>query len=114
MALGDGVEGTVAQARDAGIVLVGLVAALAQQPVEIGRRWCRGGDLAAEGLGGGAQGLPRSALPVLCRGVREELRREAIVARGNAHRQLAVGALVELRRPPRARTGTPRSSGVGD
>ena len=37
VAPGDGVEGAVAQAQDAGVVLVGLVAALAQQPVEVGR-----------------------------------------------------------------------------
>src|ERR671911_1254978 len=60
VALGDGVERAVAQAHDAGVVLVGLVTALAQQPLDVGP--CRGcgGDLAAERLGGTAQGTPRS------------------------------------------------------
>ena len=52
MALGDGVEGAVAQAQDTGLGLVGLVAALAQQPLEVGRVGRRGGDLAAERFGG--------------------------------------------------------------
>jgi hypothetical protein len=100
MALGDGVERAVAQAHDAVVVLVGLVAALAQDLLDVRRCGGGGGDLAAERLGGAAQGTPRSPVLVMRRGVREQSRREAVVARWDADRELALGALVELRGPP--------------
>jgi hypothetical protein len=105
MALGDGVEGAVAQAYGAGVVHVRLVSAFAQQPVEVLRISGRGGDVSAQGLRDGTEGAARAALLVVRRGMCEQLRRKAVVARRNADRQLAVGALVELRRPSSARAG---------
>ena len=114
MGLGDGVERTVAQAHHAVVVLERLVAARAQKPREVGRVRRLGGDLAAERVGGGAQRAPRLAVLVVRRGVGEQPRGEAVVARREADRHLARRAVVELRGPSGARAAAARPARVGD
>jgi len=107
VALGDGVEGAVAQAHDAGVVLVGFVAALAQEPVEVGRIRGSRGYVASERLSGAAQRTPRSPVLVMRRGAGKQPGRQAVVARRKVDHELALGALIELGGPAGTRTVRP-------
>ena len=110
---GDGVERAVAQAQDAGLILVRLVATLAQQPVEVRRLGYRSGDLLTERFGGLSQCQTRLAR-IVRSGAGQKLRSNAVVARGHADSHLAARAPIELGRPPRARARATGPARVGD